>query len=231
MPDKVLPPGVVIVDSGEATGLVPNLPLSVAHLGNAKRGDFVRVVIKFSSPAIPGVPAGSNPKTQPAIPEVPANPRATEFITALIASKTPNGLLKIKVYSRPQNTQYHSISYGDEMTISERHVITHEASPWAMAQEIEHVLTGVLPEAQPVNAEDAKLRAAVKDFPPLPPEIGGEYWLRNGVRVRIWGFHAGVWVGGPVSEQITATFEWTALGAHAGGNKEMDIVKNVVQVS
>ena len=223
MPDKLLPPGVVIVDSGEATGLVPNLPLSVAHLGNAKRGDFIRLLVKFTSPAVPGFPAGPNPKNQPAIAEVPANPRATEFITGVIAGKTSNGLLKVKVYSRPRNTQHHSVTYGDELTIAERHVITHEVSTPLQAQEVEHVLTGVIPEPRPINAEDAKLRAATQNLPPLRPEAGGQYWLRNGTLVRIFAWHAGVWVGGP---EGGATLEWTPLGEHAGGNRELDIVKD-----
>ena len=224
MPDKLLPPGVIIVDSGEATGLVPNLPLSVAHLGSAKRGDFVRLLVKFTSPGVIGFPAGPNPVTQPAIPEIPANPRATEFITAVVASRTGNGLLKVKVYSRPRNTQIHSITFGDDLTISERHVISHESVTLSQAAEVEHVLTGVIPESRPINAEDAKLRAAVRDFPPLQPEMGGEYWLRNGVRVKVWGFHAGVWIGAP---EGGAAIEWTGLGAHAGGNKELDIVKDI----
>ena len=209
--DKTLPSGVSIVDSSEATGLVPSLSLNVANLDRAKRGDFIRLLVKFKIPATS---------------ETPENPKATEFVTCLVAAKTPNGLIKAKVFSRPEMTYCHSLTYGDDLTVAERYVLTHEVSDVKQAAEVEHVLTGVIPEAQPINAEDAKLRAAVRDFPPLQPEMGGEYWLRNGVRVRVWGFHAGVWVGG-VPIQGMATLEWTALGAHAGGNRDLDIVKDI----
>src|SRR5208337_4551938 len=172
--DKILPSGVSIVDSNEATGLVPNLTLRVAHLDRVKRGDFIRLLLKFKLPAI-----GDRPE----------NPKATEF-------------------SRPEMTQYHSITYGDDLTLAERYVLTHEISDLKQAAEVEHVLTGVIPEPQPINAEDAKLRAATQTLPPFSPEMGGEYWLRNGLRVRVWAFHAGVWIGG-LPEGGLGPVEWT----------------------
>ena len=207
--DKILPSGVSIVDSNEATGLVPNLTLRVAHLDRVKRGDFIRLLLKFKLPAI-----GDRPE----------NPKATEFLTCLVASKTPNGLIKAKVFSRPEMTQYHSITYGDDLTLAERYVLTHELSDLKQVAEIEHVLTGMIPEPTPINAEDAKLRVATQNVPPLSPVAGGQYWLRNGVLVRVFAFHAGVWIGAP---EGGATIEWTGLGAHAGGNRELDIVKDI----
>jgi hypothetical protein len=223
MPEKTLPAGVFIVDTNEATGLVQNLKIDVGLLDRARRGDFVRVLLKFKKPAVPEVPAGKNPNTQPPIPGIPENPRAHEFITVVVANRTPQGFLKGRVISRPQFTQLHSITYGDDLTISDRYVISHEQSTPATAQEMEPLLTGVIPDAAPINAEDAKLRDAIKNLPPLAPNAQQQYWLRNGTLVTVYMFHAGVWVG---AGNNGTNYEWLATGAHAGGQRELDIVKD-----
>jgi hypothetical protein len=209
MPEKILPSGVVIADTNEATGLVGNLTLKVANLDRVKRGDFVRLLLKFKIPA-----TAQNPE----------NPKATEFLTAVVASKTPNGLLKAKVFSRPEMTQFHSVTYGDDLTLAERYVVSHEQSTVAQAQEVEPFLTGVIPISQPVNAEDAKLRQVAQTLPPIAPEAGKRYWLRNGMIVTVHMFHVGVWVGTSVSDGTP--LEWAANGANAAGNRDFDIVKD-----
>jgi len=209
MPEKILPPGVVIVDTNEATGLIPGLVINVGMLDRAKRGDFVRLLLKFRTPASLNFAE---------------NPKATEFLTAVVASKTPAGRLKVKVFSRPEKTQFHSVTYGDDLTLSDRYVLSHESSSLSQVAEVEPFLTGIIPISQPINAEDAKLRAATQSLPPLTPEPGREYWLRNGALVTVHAFHAGVWIGSPV--EGGATLEWSVSGAHAGGNRDFDIVKD-----
>ena len=221
MAEKTLPSGVAIVDTNEASGLVPNLVINVGNLDRAKRGDFVRLMLKFKTPAIPEVPAGN--KNQPAIPGTPENPKATEFVTAVIASRTPGGLLKVRVYSRPRLTQYHAVTYGDDLTLSDRYIISHEPSTPELAQSLEPLFTGVIPQATPINSEDAALRAATQNLSPLAPNPQQQYWLRNGALVTVYMFHAGVWVG---AGNDGINYEWTATGAHAGGQRELDIVKD-----
>lgn len=220
MAEKTLPPGVTIVDTNEAGGLIPNLTINVGNLDRAKRGDFVRLILKFKTPAVAEVPAGN--KNQPAIPGVPENPKATEFVTAVVAGRTSGGLLKVRVYSRPRLTQIHSVTYGDDLTLSDRYVISHESSTPELAQSLEPLFTGV-PEATPINSEDAALRAATKNLPPLAPNPRQQYWLRNGVLVTVHMFHAGVWIG---AGQDGTNYEWLATGAHAGGQRDLDIVKD-----
>lgn len=209
MSEKILPPGVVIVDSNEATGLIPNLTINVGMLDRAKRGDFVRLLLKFKTPSSLNFAE---------------NPKATEFVTAVVASKTASGLIKAKVFSRPEMTQFHSVTYGDDLTLSDRYVLSHESSGLSQVAEVEPFLTGVIPISQPINAEDAKVRAAAQSLSSLTPEPGREYWLRNGELVRVHAFHAGVWIGSPVAGG--ATLEWSVSGSHAGGNREFDIVKD-----
>jgi hypothetical protein len=213
MPEKFLPSGVVIVDINEASGLIKNFAPDVGHLDIVKRGDFVRLLLKFTGPATRDFPAGA---------------KGTEFLTCVVASKTSLGLLKAKVFSRPEMTPYHSVTYGDDLTLSERYVLNHEQSSLDQVKEVEPFLTGVIPVSEPINAEDAKLRAATKNLPPLKPEPDKEFWLRNGTRVKVWVFHSGFWVGAPVdSSFVPGSFmEWTATGASAGGNREFDIVKD-----
>jgi hypothetical protein len=206
--DKILPAGVVIADINEASALLQNFTPKVGWLGKVKRGDFLRLLLRF---------------TRPASGDKPENPRATEFITCVVASKTDYGLLKTKVFSRPEMTQFHSVTYGDDITVSERYVLQHEQSGPSQVQEVEPFLTGVIPISQPVNEHDAKLRAVAQDLPPMAPQSGRQYWLRNGTLVTVFAFHVGVWIG---SNEAGATLEWTATGQNAQGNRDLDIVKD-----
>lgn len=223
MAEKTLPPGVAIVDTNEASGLIPNLSINVGNLDRAKRGDFVRLMLKFKTPAVPEVPAGPTPN-QPFIPGTPENPKATEFITAVIASRNAtSGLTRVRVYSRPRLTQYHAVTYGDDLTLSDRYILSHEPSTPELAQSLEPLFTGVIPQATPINSEDAALRTATKNLPPLAPNPQQQYWLRNGALVTVYMFHAGVWIG---AGQDGTNYEWLATGAHAGGQRDLDIVKD-----
>ena len=254
MPEKLLPPGVSIVDSSEAGSLVPNFHLQVGQLNLAKRGDFVRLLLKFTETR-----EGAEP-----------NLKAFEFITCVVTSKTAaNGLwpwiamgpgLRCKVYSKPEKTRFHSVDYGDELTLAERHVMSHEVSTDKVIAEIQPFLSGVQPETVPINAEDAKLRQATQNLAPLMPEPGKQYWTRNGTLVTVWTYQTqkitacrgctrqllgsniqnemcptlgtyhdwreverSVWLGGSADG---AAIEWGANGAHAGGIRDLDIVKD-----
>jgi len=200
MPDKTLPLGVSIVDAsevqlmkvrvesystkeqaeaiieankrfyqGELRTIAPDAfeiwkPLAkmqVAQLDAAKRGDLIRFLIK--------------------------GPAETEFITAVIAEKTPNSLLRSKVYSMPSKT-FHGVEYSDELTVSINKVVTHEPTSANVLKDMEPFLTGTQPEAVPINAEDAQVRAATQKLPPLTPQAGKRYWTRNGLVVNVWTF-------------------------------------------
>lgn len=169
MPEKLLPAGVSIVDTSEVGGLFPNFILKIGQLNLAKAGDFVRLLLKFMVPV-----EGEAPR------------RDTEFLTAVITSKTGNGLLRCKVYSAPEKTRFHAIDYGDELTVSDNYILTHEASSDQIVKDLQPFLTGVIPEPIPINQEDAKLRAATQHLPPLTPEQGRQYWTRNGTLVTVW---------------------------------------------
>lgn len=250
MAEKTLPAGVAIVDTNEISSLVPNFTLHVGDLGRARRGDFVRLLLKFSEPAQEGREANS---------------KATEFVTCVVTSRTPGGLLKAKVYSRPEKTLFHSVDHGDELTLGDRYVLSHEISTDQILAKVEPFLSGQKPKVVPLNIEDAKLRAAVDKLPAIPPQQGGIYWLRNGAVVRVWtwqtrkqvtcqacgrqllganiqnemcpntrGYHSwveadySVWLGG---SDDGAAIEWTQDGSHAGGLRDLDIVKDPTRSS
>ena len=169
MPEKLLPAGVSIVDTSEVFGLVPTFILKLRQLNLAKRRDFVRLLLKFMVPV-----EGEAPR------------RDTEFLTAVITSKTGNGLFRCKVYSAPEKTRFHGVDYGDELTVSDNYILTHEVSTDQIVKDLQPFLTGVIPEPIPINQEDAKLRAATQHLPPLTPEHGRQYWTRNGTLVTVW---------------------------------------------
>jgi hypothetical protein len=214
----------------------PATRMQIDFLPLAKRGDLIRFLIRFS----------------------PGNV-GTEFVTAVVIGKA-NGLIRCKVYSRPEKTQFHSVEYGDELVINENQVITHEQSTAAVVGDVEPFLTGVIPISRPVNAEDAKIRAVSQNLPSVTPEAGKQYWTRNGTQVTVWTrqtqktvlcsacgrqqlgtqvqnemcpqtrtYHSWVerdrtvWLGGSPDG---AAIEWNLDGSHAGGLRDLDIVKD-----
>ena len=244
MSEKLLPPGVSIVDSSEAGSLIPGFHLQVGQLNLAKRGDFVRLLLKFTETR-----EGAEP-----------NLKAFEFITCVVTGKTGNGLLRCKVYSKPEKTRFHGVDYGDELTLADRHVMSHEVSSDKVISAIQPFLTGVQPQPIPINAEDAKLRQATQNIAPLSPEPGKQYWTRNGTLVTVWTYQTqkitacrgctrqllgsniqnemcptlrtyhdwrelerSVWLGGSADG---AAIEWNSNGSHAGGIRDLDIVKD-----
>lgn len=215
----------------------PKVKMQISFLALAKRGDLIRFMLKF--------PEGSG--------------TSVESVTGVIVNKAA-GLVRAKIYSRPEHTPEHGVDYGDELVISESQVITHEVSSAEVVKEVEPFLTGVIPMPQPVNAEDAKVRAATQNLPPVAPEAGKQYWTRNGTQVNVWTrqtqkpvvcaacgrqqlgsqvmnemcpvtrtFHSWaerertVWLGGSPDG---AAIEWNLDGSHAGGIRDLDIVKD-----
>jgi len=228
-----------IVSSGEFEIWKPATRMQIDQLSRAKRGDLVRFLVKFT----PGASIADK----------------TEFITGVVTSKS-GGLLRIKVYSRPEWTSFHSLTYGDELVITESQVVTHESATEQTAKDVEPFITGVIPEPIPINIEDAKLRQATQNLPPLSPVAGKEYWTRNGTLVRVWTYQTqkitacsacnrqllgnyiqnemcpslrtfhdwqerdrAIWIGGT---QDGAAIEWNPNGSHAGGIRDLDIVKD-----
>jgi hypothetical protein len=246
VPEKTLPLNASIVDSNEISSYVPNFVLKVGTLGTAKRGDFVRILTKMQVSHHTGDPG-----------EVM---RESEFVSCVVTGKTPAGLLKCKVFSRPEKTHLHSIEYGDELTLSERYILSHEPATDQTVAEVEPFLTGVRPQPIPINSEDAKLREASQKLPPLAPQPGRRYWLRNGALVMVWTYQTqkavlcsacsrqllgsniqneqcpvtrtyhswveqerSVWLGGG---DDGSAIEWNPDGSHAGGMRDLDIVKD-----
>jgi hypothetical protein len=216
----------------------PATKMQVDFLHLAKRGDLIRFLLKFPVPV--------------------SDLLDREFVTAVVSKS--GGLIRCKIYSRPEKTQFHGVEYGDELVVNENQVITHEQSSATVGKDMEVFLTGTKPEPIPINAEDAKLRAATQHLPPLKPEAGKQYWTRNGTLVTVWTFRTqetvlcsacgrqmlgsyiqnelcptlrtyhdwvkrqqSFWLGGT---QDGAAIEWTPEGAHAGGLKDLDIVKD-----
>jgi hypothetical protein len=219
----------------------PLAKMSVDMLGMVKRGDLIRLFIMANPPGVP--------------------PPITEFVTAVVISRGAGMVLRSKVYSRPEKTLFHSVDYGDELVVTAAQVVSHEQSTERMVKELEPFLTDTVPEDVPVNSDDAKLRAAVKNLPALAPQQGRQYWTRNGTVVSVWTYkeygttacsrcgrqlfgghiqneecpnapgqlHAwqnqqrSVWIGGTPDG---AAIEWNKDGSHAGGVKDLDIVKD-----
>jgi hypothetical protein len=202
---KTLPMNVSIVDTNEATGLQPGLTLKVSTLPLVKRGDFVRLMVKYQD----------------------GQAKTKEIITCLVTQAAPD-LIQCKVFSAPALTHFHTIEYGDDLTVPERCVIEHESSDAKRVESLEHFLTGVIPPSSPLNAEDAKLRQAAQDLPAIPPQTGRQMWLRNGTVATVWAFFDDrqLWEGTADGARV----EWKADGSHAGGIRDLDIVREPVNV-
>lgn len=223
--EKTLPLGVAFVSAGEVTRYVPNFTINVGQLGRAKRGDWVRLLVKFPHHCeYCGQGCGQEGKT------------AWEFLTAKISAvNAAASLVSCRVLSVPAQTAAHTLAFDDELTLRTDYVLDYTEMPTAPVVEPttgrvnygtaaeEHLLTGVKPEPKAINAEDQRLRDAAQQLPPLAPVAGHRYWLRNGAAVEVWTQRAGVFLGKVL--EGGQEVEWTATGTHAGGNRDYDIVQ------
>lgn len=228
-----LPAGVTFVSMSEVTRYVPGFTINVGNLERAKRGDWVRLLVKFPHRCdYCGKGCGMESKTE------------VEFISAKISGLNPaSNLFKARILSYPEHGAQHGLAYDDDFTLAMNYVLDYVEQPtgpvvertakgevirtnYGTAAE-EHLLTGEKPAAVPINAEDQKLRDVVKTLPPLAPVAGKRYWLRNGAVAVIWTQRDGKWIG---KTEDGAEFEWNTAGAHASGNREFDIVRDLKEV-
>jgi hypothetical protein len=225
MEKTTLPPFVAFVSNSEVTRYVPQFTINVGQLEKAKRGDWVKLLVRFPHRCdYCGKGCQKEGTTE------------WEFISAKLSGLNPGaGLFKCRILSVPTQTTHHSLVFEDDLTLGLQYVLDYIEMPtgpvveqttgrvnYGTAAE-EHLLTGVKPAPAIINAEDQKVRDAVKNLPALPPAAGKRYWLRNGAVVSVWTERGGVWIG---KADDGVELEWTPAGAHAGGNRELDIVRD-----
>lgn len=209
MPEtKSFPMGVTYADVSKAMNMAPQFQPKLDTVQLIKRGDPVKVMVQFR----PDTPSEGNPQ-----------PRAYEVLPAFVLDRQ-SPIVTLKIASAPQYTHKHGLGFEDVVTAREDFILYHESATAEQVKAIEHLLTGVVPAAQPVNEEDRKLREAVKNLPPLAPEVGKRYWLRNGLLANVWTFLSGenVYLGNaPGWDQL----RWNQIGASTT-NRDFDIVKD-----
>jgi hypothetical protein len=220
-----LPFGVAFVSMSEITRYVPQFTIDVGQLGKAKRGDWVKLAVRFPHRCdYCGKGCQREGTTE------------CEFISAKISGLNPGlSVLTCRILSVPAHTTHHSLAFEDDLTVGLQYVLGYVEMPagpvveqstgrvnYGTAAE-EHLLTGVKPAPTIINAEDQRLRDAVKNLPALAPSAGKRYWLRNGAVVTVWTERGGVWIG---KADDGDELEWTPAGAHAGGNRDFDIVRD-----
>jgi hypothetical protein len=200
---KTLPMNVSIVDQNQATGLQPGLQLNISQLDKCKRGDFVRIMVKFQD----------------------GSAKVREILTCLVTGTNPaSGLIECKVFSSPQQTHFHGLEYDDVLVVSVNSVLEHEVSGPQRVESLEHFLTGRIPEPKAVNPEDAKLREAVQNLSAISPMPRHRFWLRNGQSVTIWDLYSETnkWLGNlDDGRQLT----WNSDGTFPG-DRQFDIVSS-----
>lgn len=208
MSTKPLPMGTALANVGQAMNLQPAFAPRTNDVDRLKRGDYVRIMIQFR----PETPSEANPK-----------PRNFEMLTALVMERR-SPIIAVKIQTTPSHTPQHGLEFGDVIHIQEQHVIWHEPATPEQVKQVEHLLTGVIPEAQPVNEADRKLREAGRNLPPLAPVAGKVYWLRNGLDAKVWGQNPdGSFIGNLAGEAVP--LRWLANGRHEN-NLDLDIVKD-----
>jgi hypothetical protein len=219
-----LPPFVLLVSVAEVSRFVPTFVVNIGDVYKAKRGDWVRLMVKFRHHCeYCDAPDGKNCRKE--------GSTDYEILSGKIAGVnaiTPGrtGLAKVKILSNPAQTRIHSLSYGDEITLAIDYILDYiELKPDRVAEE-DYLLTGVAPEPRAINAEDQKLRDRVKSMPALAPAIEGagrgkRYWLRNGAAVTVWTQRGQVFLG---KTDDGVDLEWNAAGQNA--DRQFDIVKD-----
>lgn len=244
-----LPPFVLFVAVTEVTKYSASFIPNVGNLGHAKRGDWVRLMIRFTHLCeyCNKVPScGKELKVE------------TEILSAkLWAPISAANLAKVRILSRPNYTARHSLDYQDDLTLSASYILDFVPLQPERVSDEEYLLTGVPPTAPPIFVKDQhvqhqpdckcdectgrkargplydgatenqKLRTAAQTLAPLAPQVGRRYWLRNGAEVEVWTFRAETYYGKVVGKFDNGMeLEWTPAGAHTLGNREYDIVKD-----
>lgn len=209
MSTKALPLGTTFADVSKAFNVQPAFTPRLQDIDRLKRGDFVRIMVLFR----PDTPTEANPK-----------PPNYETLTCLVVERRQSPIVAVMIQSSPAFTSKHGLEFGDTITVQEQHILWHESATAEQVKQVEHLLTGVIPEAHPVNEEDRKVREASKNFPPLAPEAGKRYWTRNGLSVTVWTFlqDQDCFVGGVTPND---TMRWRRDGTSLV-TRDFDIVKD-----
>ncbi len=220
--DKTLPPNVSIVSLSEATGILPGLEPRVGNLDKAKRGDYIRLLLKFPNPPVTYRDKDDIERQVTTYTEIvdekpverPLPKNGHEFLTAMITQVFATGLIKCKVLANPSHAGVHGVHYGDDLTIQQAYVIEHTVSAPGEADRTAHLL--------------AELR-------PIAPAPGRTYWTRNGATAKIWTAQQdanGSFLLGEVSwpsglgQAGQSNVQWCPDGKHRQGDPGLDIVKD-----
>lgn len=191
-----LPQGVILLTPDQVRSRFANsdIRIDVSKLGQAKRGDYLRLAIEW-----------------------PAEPKpASEFITAMVKDASPQlqqaGLLKIRILSKPEHPEKHSLHYGDDLTIQQSWVLEHA----------------------PADNDEQRQRTAylLEDMKPITPQPGKPYWTRNGSIAVIWTTLTDT-EGGYLLGECSGMrdVQWSLNGTHRGTpiraqDPGLDIVKD-----
>ena len=213
MSTKLLPLGTAFADVSKALNLQPGFTPRLQDVERLKRGDFVRIMVLS--------------------PTQVADPPNYETLTCLVIEKLGHPrpascTVAVKIQSTPVFTYQHGLEFGDTITVQEQHILWHESATAEQVKQVEHLLTGVIPEPEfkdpKVAEEDRKLREVIKNLPPLAPEAGKRYWTRNGLSVGVWTFlqDQDCFVGGVTPND---TLRWKRDGTSLV-KRDFDIVKD-----
>lgn len=201
MEPKLLPLGSTFADITRAMILVKDFKPRTQDLPRIKRCDWVRLLLEFNA----------------------SWGRSHEFLTCMVENRTQNGLIRLKILSNPAYTSEHGLTYGDIISVSEASIIEHDSVTQDQAHNSEHLL----------NDEDQKLQAAgqraasfAQNLQPIPPQVGGQYWTRNGLVAEIWTRLETGQLLGKAGEY--RDLKWNPTGAHES-DRNYDIVKDPSQ--
>jgi hypothetical protein len=202
-----LPQGVTLADRSRAHELVSDFKPQIDHLGILKRGDWIRLLIEW----VLGQPPAYSDQ------------HGCEFLTCLVSS-VANGLIKCRVLCAPTFTEHHTLKYGDDLTVSPRHVMLVDPLPTTAADGKGNVYP-LSPEQMERNIRILLAGPAE----PIVPSPGGRYWTRNGMVANVWTI-----LTDPQTQQVyflgeaggQPNIQWAPDGRHRGGNTDLDIIKN-----
>ena|SRR5579871_5436509 len=126
---NALPSGVILCTQDQARARYPNVKIDVGMLGNARRGDWIRLLVDW--------PDGSA--------------RSNEFLTAMVKEITQaqmaSGLIKCRILSKPEHPEKHSLKYSDDITVSVSHVLEHSKATDDQVRTTAHLLDDLKPMA------------------------------------------------------------------------------------
>ena len=192
MEKSTLPQNVMLCDRERAIALIPQFKTQLDQVAQLKRGDWIRCLIEWQD----------------------AGEVRCEFLTCLVAALTPSGLVKCRVLSNPDYKARHSISYGDDLTISTKHIVVHDPMPTTAAD--------AKGNTYPLSQEQIERNILILLAPsaqPLAPSPGKQYWTRNGTTAQIWtmlqdtGGRYFIGEAGGIRD-----IQWTPEGKHRQGN-------------